>query len=421
MEKQAKAKAMNAFFTSDVPQGREYDANGNLRITLRFMRTGLLKYAPTPDTFPDGVPPDAIGPDGQITVLVEPDELGDPESLRSLQGLDGLRRHEWATPDQPRDDTGSVAGEPRFDGEYVVGGAVIKDRPTITLLELPDGDPNKLVEVSAAYTHVIDWTPGEYQGQRYAGKQRQIRYNHYTLLPRGEGRAGPEVGVMNSKEKQLSEPKEDGGILVWLKSLKGKTVRVFNADDAERVAELDAKAENEDGEGAPPAADLPTPEEIASMRDTIAALTAQKDELESQIAELRSALDGGAPEEAVDEAIEEREEFVEVMNSIGIDKAQAMNAIKENKLRGAGLRAFAMNSWRKAKGMAELTPEQTENAVAVNARWDEFKAGLSAAPAKTTVVGALPFAKATNKSDRAAMQNDFLSRISPRFAKKENK
>lgn len=245
MEGQAKAKAMNAVFTDALASRRRwYDDNGFLHISLRFMRTGTLQYQNTPETFPNGVPPHAVDHRGVVTVMVEPSDLGESESLASLAGLPCLRTHDWASPDKDLDQTGSVAGVPEFDGEYVIGEAVITDAETIRRIE-----SGVLVEVSAAYVHEIDWTPGEHQGEPYAGKQRRIRYNHFVLLEEGEGRAGSAVRVTNSKEKEdMSEPNKEGGILVWLKSLGGKPVRVMNADDAEKVAEVDAKAENESPE-----------------------------------------------------------------------------------------------------------------------------------------------------------------------------
>jgi hypothetical protein len=52
----------------------------------------------------------------------------------------------------------------------------------------------ELVELSSAYTLTLDETPGVTpDGQRYDAVQRDIRYNHVALLPKGAGRAGSEV------------------------------------------------------------------------------------------------------------------------------------------------------------------------------------------------------------------------------------
>lgn len=417
MEKQATAKAMNAVFTDRLAQRqRWYDDNGFLHISLRFMRTGTLKYAPTPETFVNGVPPDAIGPDGYVTVMVEPADLGEPESLSSLAGMDGLRVHDWANPEKPRDDVGSVAGIPAFDGEYVVGEAVIKDAETIRRLE--DGE---LVEVSAAYVHEIDWTPGEHKGTPYAGKQRRIRYNHFTLLPAGEGRAGSEVRVTNSKEQKLSDKKE-GWIGVYSRKLK-KLVFAQNADDAEEIAEADAKAENEtpSGDGNEgkrqdaehEKAEVVQGEErkamIEEMIAKVTALTAERDELVSQLEELKASLEAGISADKIeaeaDQMAAEREEAAEVMNSNGIDRQKAMNSFKEKHLRGTALKVFAMNSIREMKKRDPIPEEQASNAIAVNAMWDVVKDSVNV---KTAVIGAPLTATAMNADERKTMQEKTL-------------
>ena len=63
------SRAMNAVFTDSIRDRKRFrDENGFLHIPLRFMRTGTLKYLATPETFRDGVPPDAPGPDGMVRV-----------------------------------------------------------------------------------------------------------------------------------------------------------------------------------------------------------------------------------------------------------------------------------------------------------------------------------------------------------------
>lgn len=416
MKKQATAKAMNAVFTSQVPKERYLDDDGFLHITLRVMRTGLLKYAPSTETFPDGIPPDAVGADGMITVLVEPEELGDPESLASLEGKDILREHAWATPDKPRDAIGSIAGVARFDGEFVVCDVVIKDADAINKVQ-----SGEWIEDSAAYQHVIEWEQQPYVGKEYAGKQQSLRFNHVVLLPEGEGRAGPTVRAINTKENILSDKKE-GWVGVYSRKLK-KLVFAQNADDAEEIAEADAKAENESTDGNETQRDEQAAEHekaeviqgeerkamIDEMIAKITALTAERDELVSQLEELKASLEAGISADRVeaeaDQMAAEREEAAEVMNSNGIDRHKAMNSFKEKKLRGTALKVFAMNSIRELKKRDPISEEQAANAVAVNAMWDVVKDSFGV---KTTVVGAPFTGAAMNADERKTMQEKTL-------------
>lgn len=410
MEKQAPANAMSAVFTDRFGRRERWtDDNGFLHIALRFMRTGLLKYAPTPETFPDGVPPGAVGPDGMVAVLVEAVDLAEPDSLASLAGLDCLREHEWASPDRPRDSVGSVAGVPAFDGEYVVGDAVIKDADAIRLLNLPDGDPERLVEASAAYSHIVLWEPEPYAGKAYAGKQKRIRYNHFTLLPEGEGRAGSEVRVLNAKEKSaMSEPNKPGPIGIWSRKLK-HFVFARNEDDARKIAEEDAKdaapAENEEnGENA----GLPDVEDIALMKAKLAAMAREIVRLTAQRDELLAAANGDALAAVADEIVAEREEAAEVMAANGMDKANALNLFKEKKLRGSALKVFAMNALREKAGRALIPAEQAASGEAVNGMWAVVR---DFAGRRTAVVGAVPPPRAMNMTDPEIRRRKALAAI----------
>lgn len=203
---------------------------------------------------------------------------------------------------------------------------------------------------------------------------------------------------------------QDGGILVWLKSLGGKSVHVMNADDAEKVAELDAKAENEDEAQARRDREAARHEGgeveeaekrlalIEEMKATIESIKTERDgyaakaqELEAQLEEMRLSIEGGEAddivEERADEMAAEREEGADVMNAAGVmNKSQALNSFKKNKLRGKGLKVFVMNSIREKKGRPAITQEQEENAVAVNAMWDVVKESVG----HRHVVGAIP-------------------------------
>ena len=400
MQTQAKGVAINsALFAGEVPASRWIDDNGFLHITLRFMRTGLLKYAPIPETFPDGVPPNCVGTDGNVTVLVEPDDLAEPDSLSSLAGLDILRKHEWATPHGTRDAVGSVAGVPQFDGEFVTGEAVIKDADTIRRLQLPDCDTEKLSVTSAGYGHVIEWDGEPYIGKAYAGRQRNIRYNHATLLPKGEGRCGDTVCVMNAKDGDKGERKmSDTKGVSWYSRLYG---RVFNATDereAEEMAKLDEKIvsenEGEGGDSEHEKSEIRNAEELlvklSESNKALEAMQAENEELKAQLSEIKARIEQeiGADEiEAKAEEISgEREEIANVMNSRGVmEKGAAMNALKEKKLHGQAARVFAMNCIREKQGRDPMTEEMASSAIAVNAAWDVLK---DSAPAMKSVVGA---------------------------------
>lgn len=395
------AIAMNAVaFGSENRPKRFEDDNGFLHVFIRVMRTGTLDYSPA--TYQDGAPPDAVGPNGKITVLVTPEELSDPESLASLKGMPGIRRHEALTPEMEKDVIGTIAGEPEYVEEngvgYVECEAVIIDADTI--VRLSNGE---LVEVSACYRHGVNWDPGDFSGTPYAGEQVNIRYNHFVLLPEGEGRAGPDVMVVNSKENDVEK------IMVWSRRLK-KAVFAMNEDDAKAIAELDDAAagdgESSDGNeganetgleenggdngGGTPPSEVAQIKNLDKLLDELAKVKARSAELEGQLQiaqeKINELLSPGTLEAEAESLSTEREEAVEVMAENGIEKTVAMNSIKEGKLRGHELRVFAMNSIREKQGKPIIEGEALKDESLVRGMWNATK---DYAGSKKVVVGAL--------------------------------
>lgn len=80
--------------------------------------------------------------------------------------------------------------EPRADTGHVLAQAIVQDGDAVR-----DILSGKLGAISPGYD--VDWdpTPGVYQGQRYDGVQRNIRYNHIALLRKGGGRQGDTVAL----------------------------------------------------------------------------------------------------------------------------------------------------------------------------------------------------------------------------------
>lgn len=412
VEVTAKNKAMNAVSVGSENRPKRYlDDNGFLHVFLRFMRTGTLEYSP--GTFPDGVPPDAVSVDGKVTVMVEPGDLKDPDSLASLAGMPGLRKHEWATPEGEIDQIGAVAGEPEYVEEngvgYVECEAVITDAETIQRL-----DEGELVEVSAAYHHDVLWEPGKHEGKPYSGKQKGIRYNHFVLLPEGEGRAGRDVRAINSKENEVADiKKDDAGVSIWSRMYK-RVIKVMNADDAEAIAKADeeaAKAENEGGEdkASPPApasdgdgggeAGPPEIKNLGKLLDELTKVKARAAELEGQLQvaqeKINELLSADKVEAEAEALSTEREEAATVMaENCGIDKAKAMNSIKAGKLRGHALRVHAMNSIREHQGKPAIDAEKAKDESFILGMWNGVKEGTG--QKKAVIGGIYSDAKAMN-------------------------
>jgi hypothetical protein len=151
---------------------------GFLLVPGNVTRVGVLHYA--------------RGDGSTFRELRHPEEVFRDDSIRSLALAPVTDRHpsELVSPENVRDLQVGLVVDPRRDGRFLRSDLVVQDARMISKVE--GGDAR---ELSAGYTCRIDATPGEFNGERYDGVQRQITYNHVALGPRGWGRAGPEVSL----------------------------------------------------------------------------------------------------------------------------------------------------------------------------------------------------------------------------------
>ncbi|MCK6585951.1 MAG: DUF2213 domain-containing protein [Polyangiaceae bacterium] len=101
---------------------------------------------------------------------------------------------------------GQVGDTVRADGDKVAAELVVHDEATVEKI-----DAGTRREISVGYDVVLDPTPGVTpDGQRYDAVQRRIRANHVALLPRGAGRAGPDVALrLDDKGDEVLELRLD--------------------------------------------------------------------------------------------------------------------------------------------------------------------------------------------------------------------
>jgi hypothetical protein len=173
----------------------ELQPNGFLNVLANLTRTGILVYS-------------RAEPDGTISTLRQlrlPDEVFSSESLATLLGLPVTNTHpkELVTPenasdfivgmssDKPKKVYAPVGNTDDEDDkeEFVQQQITLFDSDTIE--EVMDGEKT---ELSLGYTLELDETPGVYKGQNYDVIQRNIRYNHISLVKRG--RAGRNCKVL---------------------------------------------------------------------------------------------------------------------------------------------------------------------------------------------------------------------------------
>ena len=150
--------------------------SGAVRVPARLSRVGVQTYRQ-----PDGT---------ERRELRLPEDVFKADALSMFKGVPVTSGH----PPEPVkvDNWKTVAvghtEEVTHDDTFVSGELVVHDAGAI--LEIENGAKR---EVSCGYRCRLDWTPGEWNGEKYDAIQRDITINHVAIVPRG--RAGPEVAL----------------------------------------------------------------------------------------------------------------------------------------------------------------------------------------------------------------------------------
>jgi len=151
-------------------------SQGFLRAPASLTRVGVLNYRRA---------------DGTVRrELRRPEQVFDPKSLATLAGAPLTNLHVAMV--NPENVTqvrkGHVGDDIRQDGEFVHGTVTVEDAEMIRQVQT-----GRRGELSPGYKCGIDWTPGEYNGERYDCEQLGIVYNHVACGPTGFGRSGDDV------------------------------------------------------------------------------------------------------------------------------------------------------------------------------------------------------------------------------------
>ena len=133
-----------------------------------------------------------------VNILRHPDDVFDPESLESLKLTPVTIEHEFATVNADNAHIASVGllGEMvAVNDNHVEASLNITHKKAIDLIEAGKQ------ELSASYTANIIPEIGEWEGEKYTHRQKNIRYNNVTICDRG--RAGRSVRLHCDSEYVL--------------------------------------------------------------------------------------------------------------------------------------------------------------------------------------------------------------------------
>lgn len=177
----------------------QIDDKGYLRAKAYATRTGVFTY---------------VLSDGTIRrELRHPDEVFSKDSIESLKEIVVTNNH----PPEKLNSSNTKYFASGWTGKDVVkDGKYIQVNTTITDQEAIDQILNEgKQELSCGYDCEVEDMSGEYEGERYDAIQKNIKYNHISIVDKG--RAGPEVkikfdsndnfGVMKTDEIKEKEKK----------------------------------------------------------------------------------------------------------------------------------------------------------------------------------------------------------------------
>lgn len=252
---------------------RSSDSNGWWSVKRNpLSKVGVFDYTAASVGAPEGVGPAGGDPHRLIRVYRPAEELSDPDCIESFKLTPWVNDHTMLG----SEDDGLTPAERKGVGG-VIGEDVGFDADTGTLygnLKMFSAAHDRVVkagktELSLGYRCVYDFTPGEFNGEKYDAIQRKLRGNHVASVPKG--RMGPGVAVLDhamtfALDAQDIEPMLTPEQIAQLKAMIDAAAAGTQMDDATKAefAKLCGLLAGGAPDPAPAAADTPNPAPAAN-------------------------------------------------------------------------------------------------------------------------------------------------------------
>jgi len=244
----------------------ETQPNGYLSLLATITRTGVFTYQYMNE----------LGEAITVRQLRHPDDVFEPGSLQSLMGipLTNEHPHEFLEPENSANKVvGMASDRPKEitldgDGEkYLQQQVTIFDPDTIE--DVVSGFKR---ELSLGYTLDHDEIPGEWNGQAYDVRQKNIRYNHLSVVKKARG--GP-LCKFNLDAEDVNVDGISFDKVLNFNTVKGEEM-IFNKDGKEYEVKDEVHA-------LLTALETEKKEAMDSSATEVVALTAKLDELQAKV------------------------------------------------------------------------------------------------------------------------------------------
>lgn len=366
---------------------------GFLRVPVRATRTGVIKYRQ---------------PDGKVRrELRLPSEVFHPDSMRSLAGIPATHDHPntpdtrgLLTPDNAaRFMVGFTGDRVETEEEFFLATDVtVTDSQTIEDIE------SGRDQVSLGYTCTHDYTPGTYEGEAYDLVQRNIRYNHIAVaVPRA--RAGSEVRLkLDSDDAVQVDPNTRQEDLMKVQ-LKGKEFDASNELHAAiEAVRVDHETEVTELKSALEAAKA----EAAKLTTEKATVEAKADSLDVEVkklkAEVQTRTDSQPTAEQVNAAAKDRIRVLRVAEQIlPQDQHAKLDSMSDVEIKKAVI--TAEDSEAKLDGRDAAYIDGRFDHIATSVRTDGERSNIGVQVNKNRAESAAVDAEAARKASMEADRN----------------
>lgn len=252
----------------------ERTPSGGLRIPANLTRVGVFTYR-----FPDG---------SVRRELRHPDHVFKEDSLKTLRDapVTDLHPPEKVTPSNYGKYTRGHISEYGHNDTHVTGVLAVQDADLIQKI-----DAKERQELSMGYRCDLDWTSGEYNGEKYDAIQTNIKYNHAAIGPEKWGRAGSTVALRLDSCDAFSEP------YIGQESRKQDIMKTIRLDGADYECGSDAHLAK---------LDSMHKEVVQAMQSTIDKEKGRADGLAAELATVKAKLEKAIDPARIDAAVQAR-------------------------------------------------------------------------------------------------------------------
>lgn len=184
---------MNNELVSDVIDSEILD-NGFLRIAAKIYKEGVYLFSG--DSLQDNR--------DYVSVYYPFKEFANDSFLSKLEIVPVIIGHHDVNSTNSEEIVGHVIGSPKLSDGSIIVDLLIEDDKNIQKIQQHD-----VRDVSLLFEGVAIPESGIWEGTRYDYRITDIDVKHIALLPPGHGRMGTDVRLLNSKEDNMEESKDD--------------------------------------------------------------------------------------------------------------------------------------------------------------------------------------------------------------------